>query len=116
MHRIRAPLSIEPDLARMFGIQVVFDLEPELPRKVLRSVADEQVMVRTLHHCLCAQRRGADAFERRHTAGAFRRAMHAARIELNDSIRVRQSSVPDAVVLGVQLDQVDDSARRATRL
>ena len=46
------------------------------------------------------QRRRAHAFERRDAAGALRRPVHAARVELDDAVRVRQAAVADAVSAG----------------
>ena len=57
-------IAMRPDkqLAGLLGVQIVFDLEPHLPRETLRVPADQQVMVGVIHHRFGHQRRRADAF------------------------------------------------------
>ena len=65
-----------------------------------------------LHHRLRDERRRAHAFERGDAAGALLRAVHAARVELHDAVGVRQAAVADAVVLRIELDDVDAGDQR----
>src|SRR6476620_10798485 len=65
------------------------------------------MMVGLLHHGLGDERRRSYALQRRNTASLLLRSVHAARIELDDSVGVRQASVADARVLGVPFDDID---------
>ena len=69
-------------------------------------------MVGRVHHQLRHLRRRAHAFDRRDAAGALLRPVHAARIELDDAVGVRQPAVADAVVGRIELDDVDAGDER----
>ena len=75
--------------------------------EVLRALADEQMVVGRVHDELRDVRRRPHAFERGDAAGALLRPVHAARVELHDAVGIRQAAVADAVVLRIELDDVD---------
>ncbi len=52
MKRIRAPLPLKPFAARVRRVQIVFDFEAHVARKLLRAFADNQVMISLLANCL----------------------------------------------------------------
>ena len=56
-------------------------------------------MIREVHHFLRDQRRRAHAFETRHAARPLLRAVHAARVELDDAVGVRQPAIADAAAM-----------------
>ena len=87
-------------------------VKPMLPREPLRAGADQQVVVGVLHHRLRDQRGRAHALERGHPAGPLLRAVHAARVELDDAVGIGQAAVADARVLGIELDDVDAGDER----
>ena len=98
------PAPFEPQRARRLRVEVVLDLEPELARERLGAGPDEQVVVGEFGHRLRDERRSADALERRDAPGPASGSVHAARIELDDAVRVGESAVSDPhlrrVVLG----------------
>src|SRR5687767_14761993 len=98
---------LEPLPAGVLGIEIVFNLEAHVSRKVLRAFADDQMMVSVLHHCFGNERRSAYAFERAHGARAFLWTMHHGRVELDDALRVWQAAVTDTVVEWIEFDDVD---------
>ena len=109
---IDAALPLQPQPARLLGVEVVLDLEAHVAREVLRALADQQVVVGHLEHRLGHQRRRAHAFERGDAAGALRRAVHAARVELHDAVGVRQPAVADAAFGRIELADVDAGDQR----
>ncbi len=109
---IDAPLPFQPQPARLLGVEVVLDLEAHVAREVLRALADQQVMVGLLEHRLGDERRRAHAFEGGDAAGALRRPVHAARVELHDAVGIRQPAVADAGVGRIELAEVDAGDQR----
>src|SRR5688572_10674881 len=81
--------------------------EAHLQREPFRVVADEQDVVGVIHDRLRHQRRRGDPFEARDRPGAPRRPVHAARVQLDHAVLVRQSAEADALVVGVELLDVD---------
>jgi len=69
-------------------------------------------MVRLVHHRLCHVRRRTDPLERGDPAGAAFWTVHAAGVELDDTLGVGPAPVADARVLRVQLDDVDAGDQR----
>src|SRR5437763_554846 len=63
-------------------------------------------MVCVLHHRFGHERRGANTFKGRDTACTLLWTVHAARIELNDPVGVRQAAITDAVVFWIALYDV----------
>ncbi len=112
MLRVGAPLPLQPEAPRLLGVEVVLDLEAELAREILRALAHQQVMVGLLHHRLGDERRCAHALERRHGAGLPLRAMYAGSVELHDAVGVGQAAIAHAVVLGIELHDVDAGDER----
>jgi hypothetical protein len=49
---IDATLPLAPEFARVLGVEVVLDVEAHRAGELLRAVADEQMMVRAVHHRL----------------------------------------------------------------
>ena len=104
---IRPPLPFEPQLPRLLGVQVRLDRESHVAREVLRALADEEMVVGRLHDGFGDERRRPDAFEARHAPGPFLGPVHAAGIELDDAVGVRQAAEPDARVGRVQFAEID---------
>lgn len=104
---IGAPLELQPHPPRRGRVQVVLDREAHLPRERLRILPHQQVMVGVLQHRLGHQRRRAHAFQRRHRARALAGAVHHGGVQRHHAVGVRQAAVADAVVLRVQLVEVD---------
>ena len=50
MRWVGAPFPLQPKFARLFGIQIVFNLEAEAARKSLRPGACDKVMIGLFHH------------------------------------------------------------------
>src|SRR5262249_13038333 len=61
-------------------------------------------------------RRILDAFEAGHRAGATRRPVHHARVQLDFAIFVRQSAIAHGIVVGIVLDDVDARDHRLKRV
>jgi len=93
------------------GILANFDMDKEQGARTRRAFveryADKQVMIGLVHDGPSDQRGCADAFEAGDGAGAFERAVHDRGVELHDAVRVGQAAVSDAVVVGIELDDVD---------
>jgi hypothetical protein len=75
--RICATFPLQPLLARVLSVEIVFDLESHVARKLLRAFADDQMVIGVFHHCFRHERRRPHTFERADGAGAFLRTMHA---------------------------------------
>jgi hypothetical protein len=56
-----------------------------------------------------------EPLEGRHRPGSHRRSVHAAGVELNDTIRVGQASVSNGDVIGIGLDKTDTLDRSFDR-
>ena len=101
---VDAAAPLEPQRARLFRVEVVLDLEPELAGEGLGAGPDEEVVVGEFGHRLRHERRCADALERRDAAGPAPGSVHAAGVELDDAVRVGESAIADPhlgrVVLG----------------
>src|SRR5689334_2917207 len=63
-------------------------------------------MVGLVHHGARDQRWRPHPLERGDAAGALLRTVHTARVELNDTVRIWKAAVSDAVLLGIELDDV----------
>ena len=63
MRWVGAPLPLQPKLARLFGVEIVFNLEAEPTRESLRPGAHDEVMIGLFHHGFSDQRRRAHAFD-----------------------------------------------------
>ena len=113
--RVDAPLPLEPLRARGLGVEVGLDREAHVAREGLRARAHQQVVVGVVEHRLRHPRGRAHALERGDAAGALQRAVHAAGVELDDAVGVRQPAVADVHLRRVELDDVDagDQRRRA---
>ena len=74
-------------------VEVVLDLEPELARERLGPGPDEQVVLGEFGYRPGDERRGADALERRDATRPAPGSVHAAGIELDDTVRVGESAV-----------------------
>jgi hypothetical protein len=107
VQRIGAALPFEPEPARLVVDEAFLDLDPHAAREILRALADQEMMVGLLRHQLRDLRRGAHAFDARDGAGLFLRPVHARRIELDDTVGIRQSAPADAGLIGVELDDAD---------
>jgi hypothetical protein len=64
-------------------------------------------MVGVVHDCLGHERWRTNAFEGGNSARALPWTVHAACIELHDSISVRETSEPDARIFRIELDDID---------
>ena len=109
---IDSPLPLEPELARFWSIEVVLHLEAHVSREVLRALPHEQMVVGVLQDGFRHERWGADSFDRGHSTGALRGTVHAAGVELDDSLRVRKSAVADAHVERIELREVHSGDER----
>src|SRR6266550_953533 len=107
MSRIRATLPLQPDLARVFGVQIVLDLETHIARKILGAFADDQMMVRVIHHGPGNERRSADSFNGAYRACPFFWSMHTGRVELYDTFSVWQAAVANTVIQWIELHNID---------
>ena len=112
MQRIGAALPLDPGLAGSLGVEVVLDLHAHVAGKFLCAFSDEQVVIGFVHHLLRDYGGRADSLDGRDAARALARAVHAARIELDDAVGIWQPAVPDARLLGVELDEVDAGDQR----
>ena len=101
--RIDAALPLEPHFPGPRRVQVVLDLEAHVAGEVLGALPDQQVMVGDLEDLVGDRRRGPDALDAGHPAGAPVGAVHAARIELDHAVVVGTASVADARILGIEL-------------
>src|SRR5262245_50238842 len=95
MLRIDAPLPLEPELARCRGVEVVFDLEAEGARELLRAFANDEVVIGQISDCFRNERWCAHALDRRHRTRALARTVHDGGIELHDAIRIPECAVAD---------------------
>ena len=109
---IRPPLPLEPQAARQLGVQIAFDREPHVARETLRARADQEVVIRDIHHLLRHLGRRFDPLEAGDPSRALPGTVHAARIQLDDTLRVRQTAVTDARVRRIELDDVDAGDER----
>jgi len=107
MGRIDSSFPLQPLAPRIVGVEIVFNLEPEPAGELLGAFADDQVMIRLLHHLAGDARRGSDAFDRRDAAGSLSWPVHAARIKLYDALGIWQAAVADAGFFRVELDNID---------
>ena len=107
MRRVDTAFPLEPELTRTGGVQIVLDDEPHAARKRLRPRPNKQMMVCMLHHSLCNQRRRANALQRSHATRPFLRAVHAAGIQLDDAVSVRQAPETDARIFRIAFDDID---------
>jgi hypothetical protein len=112
VQRIAAAFPFEPRRPRAIGVEVGLDGEPEITREGLRVAADEQVMIGLLHDLVGDQRRGPHPFEAGHAPGAALRAVHAAGVELDHAVGVRQAAVADAGIERIELYDVDAGDQR----
>ena len=76
--RIDAAFPFEPARTRGLGVEIVFNLESQVAREILRAFADQQMMVRQFEDRFRDERWCPHAFERRDTARTFGGPMHAA--------------------------------------
>jgi hypothetical protein len=87
--------------------------EPHLDREP-RHRAHEHDVIGVVHHRLRHERRRRDVLERRDRAGALRRTVHHARVELHDAVRIRQAAQPDRLILRIELLDVRRAAIAAS--
>src|SRR5688500_17024735 len=112
MKRIGASFPLEPFRPGIRRVEIVFDREAELAREILCAFADQQVMVCLQHDLAGHARWSSDAFERTNASGLLAGSVHDARVELYDSVGVRESSVTDAVVERIELHDIDPRDQR----
>src|SRR6187200_1171686 len=80
---IDPPFPFQPEFSRMFGVEIILDLESHVARKLLRAFPDNEMMIGRFHHLLRDQRWRAHPFDTGDTAGALLWAMHATGVELH---------------------------------
>src|SRR5262249_29511136 len=81
-------------------------------RELLRAFAHQQVVIRFVGDQLRDARRRAHAFDAGDAAGALFGPVHAARVELDDAVSVRQTAPADAGLIRIELDNADTGNRR----
>ena len=111
--QIRTPM--QPHLARVLGQQVLL-FEAVLEREPFRAFPHEEDVVRVLEHELRDLGRRLDAFQRAHRTGPLGGPVHAGCVELHDPFGVRQTAVPDGVVLRIELLDLHTLDRRIQRV
>ncbi len=79
---------------------------PMFRANVCAPAPDQQVVVGHLHHRVGHERRRADTLESCDSVGPLLGAMHAARIELHHSVCVREPTVSNAGIGGIQLQDI----------
>ena len=110
--RVEAPLPLEPERARPRAVEVVGHGESAVAREALRVGADQQMVRRLVHHLPRDRGGRRDAFERGDAARPPPRPVHAAGVELDDAVGVRQAAVADARIARVELDDGDAGDER----
>ena len=85
---------------------------PTLRAKLLRALADQEVVIGDIHHLLRDLGRRSDALDGGDPSRALPGTVHAAGIELDDAVGVRQTAPADAVSVGIELDDVDAGDER----
>ncbi len=70
-------------------------------REAVRAFADDHHVIRFFHHGLRQPRGVFDAAKSCDGAGAVRRSVHHARVQLNFSFFVGQTAVADGIVVGI---------------
>ena len=109
MRWIDTAFPVQPQAARFFGIEVVFNFESKVARKRLGATPNEKVVIGVLHDSFGYQRRSAHAFECGNTSGLLPRTVHTAGIELYDAIGIWQSAIADTCFFRIQFNNVDTS-------
>ena len=99
-------LPFQPDASGLVGKKLGF-LEAVGPCEAKSTFADEQDVIRALHHgsgdargCLYVAQCGDGA-------GACTWAVHDAGVEFDDAVFVRQTAVTDGMIVGILFDDVD---------
>jgi hypothetical protein len=104
--RIGTAAPLDPELPGTVGVEVGLDREAHVTRKLLGSAADQQMMIGVVHYRLRHLRRCAHTLETGDATRPALRAVHAARVELHDTVGVRQSTVADPRLLWIELRDV----------
>ena len=89
-----------PGLARALGQQVFLGIAHQQP-ELRRALAHQHHVAGMFHHRFGQQRNVLDIVHARHRPRHARRPMHAAGVEFHHAIFVRQTSQPNAVIVGI---------------
>lgn len=106
MKWIDTPLPFEPFASRVRRIEVGLNSESQTSRELLSAIPHKKVMIRLEQHFFRYACGRPNAFETGNTASSLPGTVHAARVELNHSVCIRQSTVADAVIERIELDDV----------
>ena len=101
--------------ARFLGEQIFF-FKSERARKFECAFANQEHVVGLLHDGLGDFRGRLDIAQRADRAAATCGSMHAARVQLDDSLFIGQTAVSDAGIARIELDNVDASDHRVKRV